>query len=50
MKPLLFALSITLLLPSCAALDIVEGFRQFGGTSPSKYADWRTRHQESKQP
>jgi hypothetical protein len=49
MKPLLFAL-ITLLIPSCAALDIVEGFRQFGGTSPSKYADWRTRHQESKQP
>jgi hypothetical protein len=49
MKPLLFALSITLL-PSCAALDIVEGFRQFGGASPSKYADWRTRNLESKQP
>jgi hypothetical protein len=49
MKPLLFALSI-MFLPSCAALDIVEGFRQFGGASPSKYADWRTRQLESKQP
>jgi hypothetical protein len=49
MKPLLFALSITLL-PSCAALDIVEGFRQFGGATPSKYADWRTRKLEGKQP
>jgi hypothetical protein len=42
MRLFVFAL-ITLLLPSCAMLDVVEGFRQFGGNSPSKYADWRTR-------
>lgn len=28
-------------LPSCVVLDVVEGFRQFGGESPSRYSEWR---------
>lgn len=42
MKALLLAALIATL-PSCAVLDVVEGFRQFGGKPASKYADWRTK-------
>jgi hypothetical protein len=49
MRLFVFAIGVALL-PSCAVLDVVEGFRQFGGASPSKYADWRTRKLEGKRP
>jgi predicted P-loop ATPase/GTPase len=47
MKRLLLAALITAL-PSCVALDVVEGFRQFGGKPASGYAGWRNKQQKRK--
>jgi hypothetical protein len=46
MKIILAALVLSAALSGCVVLDVVEGFRQFGGNSPSKYAEWRNRQEE----
>ena len=41
LKLILAALVLSASLSGCVVLDVVEGFRQFGGKPPSKYAEWR---------
>ena len=49
MKPLTLFLALLLATtPGCVVLDVVEGFRQFGGKAPSRYADWRTSQLEKR--
>jgi hypothetical protein len=43
---ILAILTTLLLSPGCAVLDVVEGFRQFGGKPVSTYGQWRTRQLE----
>ncbi len=47
--PCLLILLLTLCQPGCVVLDVVEGFRQFGGKPPSRYGRWRA-EQMDRQP